>query len=128
MKSWEENSANSPKVPQVSIVHSNGWGVDRGFGEKQSLARHLPALSCGWQDSNEPSERSAGMSSLRWRMPQGQRARLAAWICSELPWPAEITTLHVDAPRRAPEVNAETRGHWSFRPVQKPDLTASNET
>ncbi|MEI7698600.1 MAG: hypothetical protein WCK86_02290 [Planctomycetia bacterium] len=67
MKSWEENSTNSPKVPQVSIARSNGSGVYGGFGEKSSLARHLPSLSYGRQNSNEPSERSTGRSSLQWR-------------------------------------------------------------
>lgn len=34
LKSWEENSANSPKVPQVSMAQSRGWGVDSGCDEK----------------------------------------------------------------------------------------------
>jgi hypothetical protein len=67
MKSWEENSANSPKVPQVSIALSNGSGGFGGFGKKSSLARQLPWLSCGPQNFSEPSERSAIRSSLRWR-------------------------------------------------------------
>jgi hypothetical protein len=62
------------------------------------------------------------------RMASGQTARVAAWIHSGLHWPAEITTLHVDAPCRMPEVNAETRRHRSFRPVQESDLTTSKET
>lgn len=62
------------------------------------------------------------------RMAPGPTAALTTWIRSGLQWPAEITTLHVDAPRRAPEVNAETRRHWSFQPVQKPNVVPSQGT
>lgn len=62
------------------------------------------------------------------RLAPGQTAALSVWIRAGLQWPPEMTTLHFEAPRQTPEVNAETRSHWSFRPVQKPDVSLSGET
>lgn len=42
------------------------------------------------------------------------------WVKNGLAWPKGLKVLHFEAPREPPRVNEETRKHWSFQPVKKP--------
>jgi len=45
---------------------------------------------------------------------------LTKWVTDGLAWSKDGKPLHFEAPREAPKVNDETKQHWSFQPVQKP--------
>ena len=45
---------------------------------------------------------------------------LTNWVKNGLAWPKELKALHFEAPREPPRVNEQTKQHWSFRPVVKP--------
>lgn len=54
-----------------------------------------------------------------------QTAVLTEWIRDGLKWPEGMTLKPVHPTREPPQVNDETRRHWSFQPVRKPIPTAS---
>lgn len=47
---------------------------------------------------------------------------LTTWVTEGLAWSADGKPIHFEAPREAPKVNEETKKHWSFQPVRKPDV------
>lgn len=59
------------------------------------------------------------------RLPARQIESLRLWIASGLEWPAELAELRPAPVRKAPQVNAETKQHWSFRTVRRPAVPAS---
>ncbi len=56
------------------------------------------------------------------QMSPKQIGSLTRWIENGLAWPKDLQELHFEAPREPPRVNEETKKHWSFRPVQKPQV------
>lgn len=62
------------------------------------------------------------------RMAAGQTARSAAWIRSGLPWPAEITTLHLDAPRRAMENQSHRSASLNVKHSLRDPILESSDT
>jgi len=61
------------------------------------------------------------------KMPREAIAKLTKWVEMGLPMPAgEIATGAAHA--GPPEVNEETKNHWSFRPVRRPDVPAVKNT
>ncbi len=48
---------------------------------------------------------------------------LTKWVTEGLSWSADGKPIHFEAPREAPKVNDETKKHWSFQPVRKPDVS-----
>jgi hypothetical protein len=47
---------------------------------------------------------------------------LTKWVTEGLAWSADGKPIHFEAPREAPKVNEETKKHWSFQPVRRPDV------
>ena len=55
------------------------------------------------------------------KLPQEQIDVLTRWVKMGAPWtPGEETTMEPAAARRSPQVNAQTKNFWSFRPVVRP--------
>ncbi len=52
---------------------------------------------------------------------------LTKWVTERLSWSADGKPIHFEAPREAPKVNDETKKHWSFQPVRKPDVSKVDE-
>lgn len=49
---------------------------------------------------------------------------LTSWVKGGLAWSKDGKPLHFEAPREAPKVNEETKKHWSFQRVRKPQPPA----
>jgi len=58
------------------------------------------------------------------QMSPKQIESLTNWVKNGLAWPKDLKTLHFEAKREPPRVNAQTKQHWSFRPVIKPSAPA----
>lgn len=56
------------------------------------------------------------------RMAPKQIEAISEWVKQGVAWPADLKALHFEAPKAAPTVNDETKKHWSFQPVRKPDV------
>ncbi len=54
------------------------------------------------------------------QMSPKQIESLTNWVKNGLAWPKDLKALHFEAPREPPRVNEETKKHWSFQPVKKP--------
>ena len=54
------------------------------------------------------------------QMSPKQIESLTNWVKNGLAWPKDLKALHFEAPREPPRVNEQTKQHWSFRPVVKP--------
>ncbi len=59
------------------------------------------------------------------RLAASQVQDIETWVQSGLPWPADLQQLQSAPLRRAPEVNEETKKHWSFQPIRKPPVPAA---
>ncbi|HUQ71507.1 MAG TPA: DUF1549 domain-containing protein, partial [Planctomycetaceae bacterium] len=57
------------------------------------------------------------------KLPAEQIATLTKWVKLGVPMPAGIAA-PVAAHKPPPVVNEETKNHWSFRPVKRPDVPA----
>jgi len=58
------------------------------------------------------------------QMSSKQIESFSNWVKNGLAWPKDLTVLHFEAPREPPRVNDETKKHWSFQPVKKPQTPA----
>ena len=47
---------------------------------------------------------------------------LTTWVAGGLAWPKDVESLHFEPPREPPKVNDETKKHWSFQPIRKPQI------
>ena len=56
------------------------------------------------------------------QMSPKQIESLTNWVKNGLAWPKDLKALHFEAPREPPRVNEQTKQHWSFRPVVKPQV------
>lgn len=59
------------------------------------------------------------------RLPARDIEAIQQWIATGLEWPADLAELKSAPVRKAPEVNAETKQHWSFQPVRRPAVPAA---
>ncbi len=55
------------------------------------------------------------------KMPQAKIDAVVAWVKAGAPWPAGQTLAIEHASHGPPQINDETRNHWSFRALQKPE-------
>lgn len=86
-------------------------------------------------DPDAPDE-SLLLSAIRYEGPEmppngrvsDQQIRLLAdWIRGGTVWPADREKLQAPAAHSAPQVNAEARRHWSFQPVKRPQVPATDQ-
>jgi mono/diheme cytochrome c family protein len=54
------------------------------------------------------------------QMSPKQIESITNWVKNGLAWPKDLKVLHFEAPREPPRVNEETKKHWSFQPVKRP--------
>jgi hypothetical protein len=54
------------------------------------------------------------------KMSPADIATLTKWVKLGLPMPAEVKV--ADAGHKVPQVNAETKSHWAFQPVERPPV------
>lgn len=60
------------------------------------------------------------------QMSPKQIETLTKWVTDGLAWSKDGKPLHFEVPREAPAVNEETKKHWSFQPVRKPQVPELN--
>jgi hypothetical protein len=58
------------------------------------------------------------------KLPQAQIDVLTNWVKLGIPMPAGAVEEAVTRPHAPPQVNEETKNHWSFRPVVRPEVPA----
>lgn len=56
------------------------------------------------------------------KLPQEQIDTVAKWIKMGAPMPERTDAIEIKEEHGPPEVNQETRNHWSFRPLQRPEV------
>ena len=58
------------------------------------------------------------------KLSPGSIAVITRWVELGIPMPEGELVVDVDSHAGPPEVNEETKNHWSFRPLQRPDVPA----
>ena len=106
-------------APKAGLRLTSRAGILRGGDSGPAVSLDAPAESLLLSAVNYEAYEMPPSGKL----PDEQRAALARWVELGLPWTPGDEAEEVYEPVHAgpPAVNDETRAHWAFRPVERPE-------